>query len=261
MSTTPPITPELRQVLRRLKLGKMCDTLPERFTLAKHNQLSYVEFLELVLSDEVDRRNRISAIQRAQAARLDPTMTLESWDPDAAVSYDRALLDELVSLRFVEDAHNVLILGPVGVGKTHLAHALGHIASRRRRRVHADRADRMFKRLRASRLDNSHESEMRRLVAVDLLIIDDFALQALDPTETVDFYELIVERHLKTSTLITSNREPPEWLAAMADPLLAQSAIDRLQSAAWELVVEGDSYRRRQKPTLNRPPTRERNQP
>jgi hypothetical protein len=113
---TPTISPELRQILRRLKLGKMCDTLPERITLARNNQLSHVEFLELVLDDEVDRRNRISAVQRARTARLDPTMTLESWDPDAAVSYDRALLDELVSLRFVEDAHNVLILGPVKTG-------------------------------------------------------------------------------------------------------------------------------------------------
>ncbi len=254
--TSPPtITPELRQVLRRLKLGKMTDTLPERLTLARQNKLSHVEFLELVLADEIDRRNRISAVQRARAARLDPTMTLESWDPDAAVSYDRVLLDELASLRFVEDAHNALILGPVGVGKTHLAHALGHVACRRRLRVHADRADRMFKKLKACRLDNSHDTEMRRLVAVDLLIIDDFALQSMDATETVDFYELTVERHLKTATILSSNREPPEWLAAMADPLLAQSAIDRLQSAAWELVIEGDSYRRRQKPALNRAPT------
>jgi DNA replication protein DnaC len=89
---------------------------------------------------------------------------------------------------------------------------------------------------------------------VDLLIIDDFALQALDPTETTDFYEIVVERHLKSATLITSNRDPNEWLAALADPLLAQSAIDRLQSSAWELVVEGESYRRRQKPTLTAAP-------
>ena len=143
----------------------------------------------------------------------------------------------------------------VGVGKTHLAHALGHIACRRGRKVHAERADRLFKRLRAARLDHTHDIEMRRLIAVDLLIIDDFALQALDPTETTDFYELIVERHLKTATLVTSNRDPNEWLAALSDPLLAQSAIDRLQSSAWELIVEGESYRRRQKPTLTDRPT------
>ncbi|MDP8929592.1 MAG: ATP-binding protein, partial [Actinomycetota bacterium] len=163
---------------------------------------------------------------------------------------DHAVLDELATLRFVEDHHCAFILGPVGVGKTHLAHALGHIACRRRIKVHADRADRLFKRLKAARLDNSYDAELRRLIAVDLLIIDDFALQPLDATETTDFYELCVERHLKTATVVTSNWEPPEWLAALADPLLAQSAVDRLQSAAWELVVEGESYRRRQKPTL-----------
>ena len=90
---------------------------------------------------------------------------------------------------------------------------------------------------------------------------DDFALHTLDATETADFYELTVERHKQTATVLTSNRDPSEWLAALADPLLAQSAIDRLQSAAWELVVEGESYRRRQKPSLTpaRPAQKETN--
>lgn len=82
-----------------------------------------------------------------------------------------------------------------------------------------------------------------------MLILDDFALKGLGASETADIYEIIVERHRKASTIITSNREPAEWLALMTDPLLAQSAIDRLQSAAFELIVEGESYRRRQKPT------------
>jgi DNA replication protein DnaC len=139
---------------------------------------------------------------------------------------------------------------PRGRGQDPPRARAGAIACRRGRKVHAERANRLFKRLKAARLDHSYDVELRRLVTVDLLIIEDFALQALDATETTDFYEIVVERHLKSATLVTSNRDPKEWLAALADPLLAQSAIDGLQSAAWELVVEGESYRRRQKPTL-----------
>ena len=149
----------------------------------------------------------------------------------------------------------------VGVGKTHLATTLGHIAVRRRRTVHMARADKLFKRLTAARLDNTLDYEYRRLTTVELLIIDDFALQPLTPAQTTDFYEVITERHRKASTVVTSNRDASEWLPLMTDPLLAQSAIDRLTSTCHELVVEGDSYRRRQRPAPPRPQLTTRPQP
>jgi predicted ATPase len=139
----------------------------------------------------------------------------------------------------------------VGVGKTFLANALGHIAVRRGHSVHTERADKLFKRLKAARLDNTLDYEMRRLATAELLIIDDLALQPLDGTSTTDFYELCVERHQKAATIVTSNRTPDEWLTMMADPLLAQSAVDRLVSTAHELIIEGPSYRQRQKPAIN----------
>jgi DNA replication protein DnaC len=248
-----PISADLKQVLRALKLGKLLITLPERLTLARQQQLPHADFLELVLADEVARRDTNSAALRARAAGLDPGMRLDTWDPSAAVRFDQQLWNELTSLRFLDAAHGALILGPVGVGKTHLATALGHIAVRRRVGVHMTRADKLFKRLKAARLDNTVEAEMRRLAHTPLLIIDDFCLQALDATETADFYEIVVERHHKSATVVTSNREPSEWLALMADPLLAQSAVDRLVSTSHELVIEGDSYRRRQRPTITNP--------
>lgn len=244
-----PVSPELRTVLRSLKLGKLLDTLPERLTLARQQHLPHADFLELVLADEVTRRETNSATLRARAAGLDPGMRLECWDTTAAVRYDQQLWAELTSLRFLNGPHSALLLGPVGVGKTHLATALGHIAVRRRHSVLMARADKLFKRLTAARLDNSVEAEMRRLTHVELLILDDFALQPLDAIQTTDFYELIVERHRKAATVITSNREPSEWLAKMTDPLLAQSAVDRLTSTAHELIIEGNSYRHRQKPS------------
>ena len=245
---TPVVTPELKALLRRVKLGRCLDTLPERLALAHTGQLGHAEFLELVLADEVTRRETSSAALRARTAGLDPAMTLDRWDDTAQITYDRNVWNELCSLRFVESGHNALILGPVGVGKTFLATALGHAAIRRRFSVHFERCDRLLKRLRASRLDNSHDTEIRKLLRVEILILDDFALTALDANDTADIYEIVVERHRRASTIITSNREPNEWIALMTDPLLAQSAIDRLTSAAHELIIEGDSYRTRQRP-------------
>jgi DNA replication protein DnaC len=245
-----PVSSELKQLMRTLKLGKLLDTLPERLALARQRQLAHADFLELILADEVTRRDANSAALRARTAGLDPAMRIDTWDTTAAVRFDQQLWNELVSLRFIDAHHGALVLGPVGVGKTHLATALGHVAVRRRIGVLMTRADKLFKRLKAARLDNTVEAEMRRLANIPLLLIDDFCLQALDATETADFYEIIVERHLKAATVVTSNREPSEWLALMADPLLAQSAVDRLTSTAHELIVEGESYRRRQRPTI-----------
>lgn len=240
-----PIGMDLTRTLRALKLGGLKDTLPERLALARQRKMGHAAFLELLLGDEVTRRESRSAMLRARTAGLDPTMRLDTWDEPDDLSYDRMLLSDLTGLRFAEAGHGVLILGPVGVGKTHLATALGHIGIRRRLSVHASRTDKLFTRLRAARLDNTLEAEMRKLARVDLLILDDFALRSLNPTETNDFYELIVERHRKASTIVTSNREPSEWMAMMSDALLAQSAIDRLTSGAHTLIIEGPSYRQR----------------
>jgi DNA replication protein DnaC len=250
---TDAVSADLRATLRALKLGQMLDTLPDRLTLARQQKMTHADFLQLVLADEVTRRESKSASLRARAAGLDAGMRLDTWDESAAIAYDRQLWNELVSLRFLDGPHGALILGPVGVGKTHLACALGHIAVRRRRTVHMAPAARLFKKLKAARLDNTLDAEMRRLTGIDLLILDDFALQPLNATETADFYQLCVERHQRTSTIVTSNRTGEEWLSMMADPLLAQSAVDRLVSTAHELIIEGESYRRRQKPGLPGP--------
>jgi DNA replication protein DnaC len=245
------VSPDLRTTLRALKLGQMLETLPDRLTLARQQKMTHADFLELVLADEVTRREAKSAGLRARAAGLDPGMRLDTWDETAAITYDRQLWNELVSLRFLDAPHGALILGPVGVGKTHLACALGHIAVRRRRTVTMASAAKLFKRLKAARLDHTLDYETRRLATVELLIIDDLALQPLDATETADFYQLCAERHQRASTVVTSNRTADEWLSIMADPLLAQSAVDRLVSTAYELIIEGESYRRRQKPSIH----------
>lgn len=246
------ISPDLKQTLKCLKLGRLLDTLPERLTLARQQKLPHQDFLLMLLNDEVERRESNAASLRAAKARLDPSMQLENWDPTAKVQYDQELLNELVSLRFIEARNHVVIVGPVGVGKTFIAHSLGHIACRRRHSVVAVKADHMLKSLRHARLDNSHEAELRRLLSVDLLIIDDFGLDAMDTNGSRDIHELMTERHRCGSIIITSNRGPDEWLPTFADPVRAQAAIDRFTSNAYDLVIDGETYRSRQKPTLER---------
>jgi DNA replication protein DnaC len=236
--TTPAVKPievsgDLKALMRRLKLGQLLDTLPERLALARSNRLPHHDFLEMLLADEVTRRDRQSAARRAKAAHLDPQMQLHAWDDSAAVTYDRQLWAELTSLRFLADAYYVLVMGPVGVGKTFLANALGHIAVRRHHSVHHERADKLFKHLRGARLDGSYEDEMRKLHRVELLIIDDLGLHRLEATETSDFYELIVERHRQGSTIITSNPRAPRDLdhdgRSTASPIRdGPAAISRL---------------------------------
>jgi DNA replication protein DnaC len=246
---TPPVDPlgaDLLTLLRTLKLSGMKDTLPERLSLAKSRGLSHYQFLEQVLADEVARRDNRSAATRAVRAGLIPRMRIETWTEPADLVYDRAAFTDLTALRFLDAGHNLLILGPIGVGKTHLATALGHIAVRRRHTVTMVRAEKLFTRLRAARLDHTLDTEFRRLARLDLLIIDDFALKALDPLTTNDFYELAVERHARAaSTLVTSNRDPAEWLAMTSDQLLAQAAVDRLTGHAHTLILNGPSYRQR----------------
>ena len=248
---TPTVEPELRAALKRLKLGHIADILPERLVLADKQQMAFEELLLLVLTDEIERRNGTAAARRAQQAGLDPDMVLERWDKSSKVSLDKRVLNELVSLRFVDSARNVVVLGPVGVGKTFLASALGHVACRHGYQVLLRRADEMLKTLRQSRLDNSREAVMLELCTVDLLIIDDFAIEPMDRDESRDIYQLFVERTGRGATIVTSNRDTSEWIATFDDLLQAQSAVDRFINAAYDLVIEGESYRPRLKPKVD----------
>lgn len=250
MKPSTTLSPELKAVLKKLKLGPIIPTLAERIVLADKQELSIEETLLLVLSDEVTRRDSTACQRRADKAGLEPDMTIERWDPSAKVRYDKRILAELMSLRFVEACKNVVLVGPVGVGKTFLANALGHVATRHGYNVIFTRADAMLRRLKQSRLDNSRDAVITELATVDLLIVDDFALEPMSRDESRDVYQLFVERSGKTPTIVTSNRDTQEWLATFDEVLLAQSAVDRFIHNAYDLLVEGESYRARLKPKL-----------
>jgi DNA replication protein DnaC len=247
------ISQSLKTAMKRLKLGGLLPTLPERVAYARKAKLTELDFLELALHDEIARRDEKNLALRLTRAGFDAEQTLEGFDWDAPVSFDRDRVRELFSLGFVERQEDVIFLGPVGVGKTFLASALGHAACRAGYEVLFLRADHMLQALHQARADYSTEKAMRRLLAPDVLIVDDFGLRRLDARQSSDFYEVVLERHRRASTMVTSNRAIDEWIPLFDDPVLAQSALDRLAHNAYQVVIEGESFRKRQRPGETRP--------
>lgn len=181
-----PIGPDLTRILRSLKLGGLGATLPERLALARARKMGHAAFLELLLSDEITRRDSRSAMLRAKAAGLDPTMRIDTWDEPDDLSYDRTPWSDLTSLRFTNAHHGIPDPRP-----SRRREDPPRLDPRAHRHPPPDqraflRADELFTRLRAARLDNTLETEMRSLARVELLILD-FALRPLDTTQTSDF--------------------------------------------------------------------------
>ena len=244
---------ELKQVLKKLRLSGILFTLPERVAYGRGQKLSYEEFLELVLSDEIERRDQGTIERRIRQGSLDPDETIERFEWDVPITMDRDRVRDLFNLSFVGNHENVLICGPVGVGKTFLANALGHTAVRRGFNVLMLRAQTLLKRLHQSRADNSFGKELVRLIHPPVLVIDDFGLQRLSAQESQDLYEVIIERYGRASTVVTSARHVDEWMSLFDDPLLANSLLDRLTHNAHLIVIEGESYRKRMGLKKHRP--------
>jgi len=237
------VTAELKPLLKRLKLGAMMDTLPERLVLARRDQLDYAAFLQILLADEVGRRDNRNLEVRLQKAGFEEICRLDDFDWNAGVTLDRRMVDAAFSLDFLGRHEHVIFVGPVGVGKSFLAQALGYAVVRAGHSVRFTRADTFFKALAQSRVDHTLEKTFRSYLTPDLLILDDFGLQRLSAQQSTDLYELVIARHRQSSFAITSNRAVEEWLGLFDDPILGNSALDRLANASYQIVIEGTSYR------------------
>lgn len=238
---------ELRQhllpKLKQLRLSGVLDTLDVRLQQALAEQWTYGDFLERLLEDEVERRNQKQLALRLRRSTLNTTKTLETFDFTFNPGLNRQLIYDLATGQFIHDKRNVLICGPTGVGKSHLAQALAHEACRRGFDVLFTDAYKLLRTLNAGRADNSYDRRLLTYTRADLLVIDDFGLKPMQPPAAQDLYDVINERYEKGAILLTSNRAPAEWAAWFADPLLASAGLDRLAHRAQVILLTGASYR------------------
>jgi len=245
-------TNDLVPVLKKLRLSGVLQTLQLRRQQSVDDSLPYEEFLFRLLADEVERREAKQLQLRLRRASFEHDRTLEDFDFTFNPSVPKSKIIDLATCAFVERQENVLLVGPSGVGKSHIAQALGHHACRAAFSTVFSPMHRVFQDLRAARADQSYDRKLLRYTSPDLLILDDLGLRPLVQEESDDLFEIIRQRYEHGSIIITSNRAIEEWPPLFGNPLLASAALDRLLHHAHILELKGDSYRNPPRPKRGR---------
>ena len=235
--------PELIPMLKQLRLSGIMDSLEVRNRQAIDEKMAYTDFLALLIQDEVARRTQRKFDMRIRRAGFRNQKTLEDFDFAFNPAINKAQIMDLATCRFMEEKACVLIIGPCGTGKSHIAQALGHCAIRLGRDVVFTTQTKLLGQLQAARATNTYDRRLNTLAKVDLLIIDDFGLKPLRTPQDEDIHDLIGERYERRSTIITSNLDLSEWRDAFPNKLLGAATIDRIRHGAYCVVLEGKSYR------------------
>jgi DNA replication protein DnaC len=234
---------EIIPILKKLRLSGVLQSLDLRTRQAADDDLSHAEFLLRLLTDEAERRDAKQLDLRLRRASFEHQKSLEDFDFRFNPKIPKNKIVDLATCNFIEKHENICIVGPTGVGKSHIAQAIGHRACAAGYGVMYTSAHALLVQLRAARADDSQETKLQRFATVDLLVVDDLGLRGLTGDEPIDLYEIIRRRYEHRSTIITSNRALPEWAPLFNDALLASAAMDRLLHHAHVIEIVGNSYR------------------
>ena len=245
---------ELAHVLRQLHLTGMLDTLEVRLAEARAGRLGHVEFLEVLCQDELARREAAAVTRRIRQAHFPREQTLESFDMTCNKTLPAAMIRDLARLSFIEAGEGVLLYGPVGVGKSHLAVALGHLACRRGYDVVFTTCSKLLATLAGGHADRTFTERVAKLAKPGVLIVDDWAMREFTATQADDVFELLSERleRPRRSLILTSNRSPSDWYPLFPNAVVGESILDRLLNSSHHVLLEVKSYRPKNRPGRQR---------
>jgi DNA replication protein DnaC len=239
----------LEQSLRALKLSGMLQTLEARLAQARAGELGHIEFLQVLCHDEITRRESQAITRRLRRAQFDQQATLEEFDFAASPKLPAAQIRDLAALRWLAAGESVVLYGAVGVGKTHVAQALGHLAIRQGAEVRFAKTSRVLATLAGGHADRTWDKRLRELARPPVLILDDFGMREFTAAQADDLYELISERAAAGRSLVlTSNRSPVDWYPLFPNPVVAESLLDRVINTSHQVLMNGPSYRPNKRP-------------
>jgi len=244
MATLEDLQPRLRQ----LKLSGMRDAIEARVEEARARGLDPLEFLTLLIDDELARRDTEGVERRIHRAHFDEVCDLRDVEWGYNPEIPKGRIWDLASGRFIDEHASVLLCGPTGVGKSFIAQALGLEACRSGRNVLFVKTSAVLTDLAGGRADGGYQTRVRRYLSPSVLILDDFAMRDYTATQSEDLYEVVSRRHRRGSLILTTNREPDDLYALFPNPVLAEGLLDRLLNSAHTITLLGRSYRRRQRP-------------